>query len=128
MYLRPAVCQTLLSVEQSSLIISRTQPDDAKIDPHLTYFWLVWTCLFSLLLADHVFLNTSFLNLFPWDSGRIPSGLSDLPYHPFRSVLWWESGGEGFSLLFCQYSGVEQLLASYCQPFSAFQSSQGSLI
>lgn len=87
--LRPAVCQTLLSVERSSLIISRTQPDDATIDPHLTYFWLVWTCWFSLLLAAHVFLNTSFLNLFPWDSGRIPSGLSDLPYHPLQSLLWW---------------------------------------
>ena len=83
------LCQTLLSVKQSSLIISRTQPDDAKIDPCLTYFWLVWTCLFSLLLADHVFLNTRFLYLFPWDSGRIPSGLSELPYHPFQSLLWW---------------------------------------
>ena len=79
MYLQPAVCQTLLSIRQSALIISKTESNDAKIDPCLTYLWLVWISLFSLLAAHYVFPNTSFLILFPVIQKGFPLGSLTCP-------------------------------------------------
>lgn len=51
-----------LSVKQSFVIISRTEPNDAKIGPCLTYFGLVWICLLPLLLAGYIFPEYQFHN------------------------------------------------------------------
>lgn len=56
------------------------------------------------------FLNTSFLILFPViPKGFLLGSLTCLTAH--FSLFVVESGGEGFSLPFSQFSGLEQLIA-----------------
>lgn len=93
----------IISVKQSPVIISSTEQNDAKTGPSLIYLWLVLNCLLVMFFWKANFL-ISFSDIqkgFPLVSlicPTLPSTYSILEYDV-----------ESFSLLSCQFSGLEQL-------------------